>query len=154
MIYREVTGLVTLKILRPYHIKVNEKYVHLRLENQFFTIYLNGEEYQFIPIEAKEIRVDRETKKIDNVDAKFAFQKGEDVVYISMAKLIYHPDFLNQVYQIAKPYYYKDFQDTLIDKSEVDLIIDELEQENKKRLIDKALDERDEKLFYKLLETL
>src|SRR5690625_5956833 len=66
MIYREVTGLVTLKILRPYHIKVNEKYVHLRLENQFFTIYLNGEEYQFIPIEAKEIRVDRETKKIDN----------------------------------------------------------------------------------------
>lgn len=146
--------MVTLKILKPYHIVVNEKYIHLKLENQFFSIYLNGEEYQFIPVEAKEIRVNRKTKQIDNVDAKFAFQKGEEVVYMSMAKLIYHPDFLNQVYNISKPYYYKNSQDLLIDKTEIDLIIDELERKNKMRLIDKALDARDEELFYDLLNTL
>lgn len=146
--------MVTLKILRPYHIRVNKKFIHLRLEDQFFTIYINGEEYQFVPLEAKEIRVDKKTKKIDNVDAKFAFQKGKELIYISMTKLIYHPDFLEQVNRIAKPYYFKDSQDILIGKTEINLIIDELEQQNKKRLIDKALDDRDEELFYKLLNTL
>ena len=71
-----------------------------------------------------------------------------------MTKLIYHPDFLDQVNRIAKPYYFKDSQDDLIGKTEINLIIDELEQQNKKRLIDKALDERDEELFYKLLNIL
>lgn len=146
--------MITLKILKPYHIKVNENFIHLKLEEQFFSIYINGEEYQFIPDEAKEIRVDRKTKQIDNIGAKFAFQKEEEVVYMSMAKLIYYPDFLNQVYHISKPYYYKDSENSSIDHTEVDLIIAELEHENKKRLIDKALDERNEGLFYKLVQSL
>lgn len=148
--------MITLKILRPYHIKVNEEYIHLQLEHQFFSIYINGEEYQFAPMESKEIRVNRKTKKIDNTDATFAFQNQDEVVYMSMSKLIYHPQFLNQVYHIAKPFYYKDHTETEtnVDDSEITLIIAELEQMNKKRLIDQALDNRDEELFYKLTQTL
>jgi len=146
--------LITLKILTPYHIKVNEEYIYLKLEHQFFSIYINNEEYQFVPKESKEIIVNRQTKKIVNTDATFAFQREEEVVYIPMSKLIYHPHFLNQVFQISKPYYHKEENTTDVDKAEVDLIILELEQQNKKRLIDKALDNRDEALFYKLIQML
>lgn len=143
--------MITLKILKPYHIKVDEQYIRLELEHQFFSIYVDGEEYQFIPNEAKEIRVDKHNKKIDNIDAIFSFKKGEKVINLSMAKLIYQPDFLNQVYAITRPYY-KDVIETSINKTELDLIIDELEKENRERLIDKALDEKDEKLFFELVE--
>lgn len=143
--------MITLKILKPYHIKVDEQFIRLKLEHQFFSIYVDGEEYQFIPNEAKEIRVDRHNKKIDNIDATFSFQKGEKVISLSMAKLIYQPDFLNQVYTITRPYY-KDVVETSINKTELELIIDELERANRKRLIDQALDAKDEKAFYELVE--
>ncbi|HLR52110.1 MAG TPA: IDEAL domain-containing protein [Candidatus Avamphibacillus sp.] len=146
--------MITLKILTPYHIKVSEEYIHLKLEHQFFSIYINDEEYQFVPNESKEIIVNRKTGEIFNTDATFAFQKVEEVVYIPMSKLIYHPHFLNQVFQIAKPYYQKEEKTRDVDKAEIDLIILELEQQNKRRLIDKALDNRDEELFYKLIQML
>lgn len=150
----EVTELISLKILRPYHIKVNKKFIHIRLEHQFFSIYKDNEEYQFVPIESKEIRINRLTGKIDNVDATFAFQSGEKLFYISMEKLTFHPQFLNQINNIAKPYYNKTQVDEEVQKTEVELIINELEQINKKKLIDKALDNRDKELFYKLVRKL
>lgn len=149
---REAIELITLKILKPYHILVDEKYVRLKLEHQFFSILVNGAEYEFIPTEAKEIIVNRKNKKIDNINAKFTFKREEEIIHLSMAKLIYHPEFLNQVYDIVKPYYYNDTQETSIDKKELDLIMDELEEANKKRLIDQALDNRNKELFYQLVK--
>lgn len=143
-----------MKILRPYHIKVNEEYIHLKLDHQFFYIYMNHKEYQFTPTLSKEIVIHRSTQKIYNTNATFAFQNGGKTVQIPMSKLIYHPQFLNQVDNIAKPYYLKHDTERTAAKTEIDLIINELEQENKKRLIDHALDEWDEALFYQLVKKL
>ena len=122
---------------------------------QYFSIIIQEKVYQFIPIEANEIRINRRTQKVENIDAKFAFQHGKDVVYLTMAKLITLPDFLQQLHSIAGTYYIQD-ENELNGNSSIQhvVLIDELERMNILRLIDKALDERDEKSFYELVKLL
>src|SRR5699024_8217852 len=105
-----------------------------------------------IPMEAKEITINRQTKKIVNIDDRFAFQKDKEIIYIAMGELITLPDFLIQLYFIIESY---DAQNELEKKSAVEnTVVKSLEQLNVKRLIDKALDERDEVTFYQLVKHL
>ncbi|MBM7600512.1 uncharacterized protein YpiB (UPF0302 family) [Virgibacillus halotolerans] len=146
--------MVTVKMLKPYYIKADADYVRVILAYQYFSVIINQKVYQFIPVEAKEIRIDRSTRKVKNLDANFAFQKDKDVVYVSMSELISLPDFIEQLHAIAEPYYKKDTVNTNDTKDDSAVIIDELEQMNLKRLIDKALDERDQEAFHRLVELL
>lgn len=146
--------MVTVKMLKPYYIKADAEYVRVILAYQYFSVIINQQVYQFIPVEAKEIRIDRSTRKVKNIDANFAFQKGKDVVYVSMSELITLPDFMEQLHAIAEPYYKKDTKEKKDPEDESAAIIYELEQMNLKRLIDKALDERDEIAFKQLVEFL
>jgi len=142
-------------MLKPYYVKVDRKYVRLILGYQYFTVFMNDAEYEFIPTESKEIKINRQTRKIENIEDKFAFQKGTDVIYITMNELIYLPDFMIHLYDIAKPYYIRDLDAKQQEENDMnEAIIDELERLNVKRMIDKALDERDEESFYTLLKML
>ncbi|RKQ35593.1 IDEAL domain-containing protein [Oceanobacillus halophilus] len=147
--------MVTVKMLKPYYIKTDNEYVRIVLAYQYFSVVINEKDYQFIPIEANEFRINRRTQKVENVEAKFAFQNGKDVVYLTLAKLITLPDFLQQLHSIAGSYYIRENQETN-DKNNIEsaVIIDELEKMNVLRLIDKALDERDEVAFNELLKHL
>jgi uncharacterized protein YpiB (UPF0302 family) len=145
--------VISVKMLKPYYIKADDQYVRIILAYQYFSVIINKKVYQFIPVEAKEIRINRRTRKVDNVGSRFAFQKGKEIIYMTMTELITLPDFLTQLHNIAKPYYddRNELNETAIVKN---LIIDELEKTNIKRLIDKALDERDEKTFRDLVKLL
>lgn len=143
--------MVTVKMLKPYHIKADPNKLYVIVSPPYFTVSINKEEYQFVPMKAREIIINRRTRLIENVEAEFAFQKGENVIYIAMSELILMPDFVVQLDSIAAPFYIRPIEHT----DEVnDVIIDELERLNKRRLIDKALDERDEDAFYELLKLL
>jgi uncharacterized protein YpiB (UPF0302 family) len=61
-------------------------------------------------------------------------------------------DFLVELHRIAKPYYYPENKSPEI--YDIDMVIEELEQLNIKRLIDYALDQGDRESFYKLLKML
>ncbi|WP_047984487.1 IDEAL domain-containing protein [Ornithinibacillus californiensis] len=145
--------MISVKMLKPYYIKADDQYVRIILAYQYFSVIINKKVYQFIPVEAKEIRINRRTRKVDNVGSRFAFQKGKEIIYMTMTELITLPDFLTQLHNIAKPYYddINVLDETVMEKN---LIIDELEKNNIKRLIDKALDERDEKTFRDLVKLL
>ncbi|WP_163970585.1 IDEAL domain-containing protein [Oceanobacillus halotolerans] len=144
--------MVNVKMLRPYYIKADDKYVRVILAYQYFSVFVNNQVYQFVPVDAKEICVNRYTHKIENIHDTFAFQKGKEILKISMTDLISLPDFLAQLHAITEPYYIKEVFEELENGNAV--IIDELEQMNLKRLIDKALDERDEEAFYALVTLL
>ncbi|RLL46671.1 IDEAL domain-containing protein [Oceanobacillus piezotolerans] len=147
--------MVTVKMLKPYYIKTDHEYVRIVLAYQYFSVVIRDKDYQFIPIEANEIRINRKTQKVENVEAKFAFQNGKDVVYLTMAKLITLPDFLQQLHSIASTYYINEAQESSKEQNiESAIIIEELEKLNVKRLIDKALDEHDEAAFYQLTKYL
>jgi uncharacterized protein YpiB (UPF0302 family) len=147
--------MVTVKMLKPYYVKTEEKYVRIILAYQYFSVMINKKVYQFIPVEANEIRINRKTKRVENTDAIFAFQNGKDVVNVPMAKLISIPDFLKQLHSIAESYYHSEPNISKTDQEKAtQLFIHELERDNIKRLIDVALDARDENAFNKLVELL
>lgn len=153
--------MVSVKLLKPYYIKMNSEYIRVILAYQYFSLFINKQVYHFVPIEGQEILVNRRTKKVVNTETKFAFQRGKDVIYITMKKLTSLVDFMDQLEEIIQPYYEPETKDkSLVDQSDKDLnditalIIKELEVQNIKRLIDKALDAQDEKSFYELSELL
>ncbi|HLR14356.1 MAG TPA: IDEAL domain-containing protein [Bacillota bacterium] len=148
--------MLTVKMLKPYYIKTDNQYIRVILAYQYFAIFMNGDVYQFIPKEEKEIKIDRATKKVVNLDSKFAFQRGKDVIYITMADLISLPDFLAQLDSIVETYYttHNEDETTSIKREEIDILMEELEGNNIRKLIDQALDEKDEQTFYKLSQLL
>lgn len=147
--------VVTVKMLKPYYIKSDAKYVRVVLAYQYFSILINEQLYHFVPVEANEIKINRNTKRIVNLDAKFAFQKGKELIHIQMKDLVALPDFLIQLYFIVESYYAKyELEDRSQYSYESSLLIRHLEQLNVKRLIDKALDEKDEKAFFELIKKL
>lgn len=144
--------VISVKMLKPYYIKADDQFVRIILAYQYFSVVINKQVFQFIPIEGKEIRINRRTRKVENIGSRFAFQKGKDVIYLTMTELISLPDFMTQLHHIAKPYYGIDYE--VDEEFESKLIFEELERLNIKRLIDKALDERDENTFRELVRLL
>ncbi|GEN29932.1 hypothetical protein HNQ35_000367 [Cerasibacillus quisquiliarum] len=145
--------MITVKMLRPYYLKVDKKMVHVVLAYQYFSLLIDNQVYQFVPLEANEILVNRHTKAIENIRAKFAFQNGEDVIYKTMYELITYPDFIFHLHLIVKPYFNLS-KVGLEQNDEIDQMIYELERMNLKRRIDQALDERDKALFLELVKHL
>jgi|SRR5690625_145551 len=148
--------MVSVKLLKPYYIKMNSEYIRIILAYQYFSLIINNKVYHFVPIEGQEILINRKTKQVVNTETKFAFQKGKEIIYITMKKLTTLVDFMDQLEEIIKPYYDNSTevkkQEELNDQTE--LIIKELEAQNIKRLIDKSLDERDIHTFNTLVKLL
>ncbi|WP_047984488.1 IDEAL domain-containing protein [Ornithinibacillus californiensis] len=144
--------MVTVKLLKPYCIKADLENIYVLLDEELFTISIQNEMYQFVPEKSKEFIINRRTKKIENLDATFAFKKEDKLFYLSMSELINIPDFLIKLYFITKPHI--DYKPEENMNDDVDVIMDELVQGNIKRLIDKALDERNEEAFYDLITML
>lgn len=149
--------MVTVKLLKPYYIKMNSEYIRIILAYQYFSLFINKKVYHFVPIEGQEILINRKTKQVVNTETKFAFQKGKEIIYITMKKLTSLVDFMDQLEEIIKPYYEKslDVQKQENELNEqTELMIKELEVQNIKRLIDKSLDERDIHTFNTLVKLL
>lgn len=145
--------MVSVKMLKPYQIISDDKQIKITLAYQYFSIVIEGQVYHFVPIDAKEIIICKKTKRIMNIDARFAFQREDEVVYITMVELINLPDFLIQLFFIVESHFIEK-QSKEKQETEIDLIIKQLEQQNILRLIDNALDNKDAETFYSLVKLL
>jgi len=144
-------------MLKPYYIKMNSEYIRIILAYQYFSLLIDKKLYHFVPIEGREILINRKTKKVINTETKFAFQKGKDIIYITMKKLTSLVDFMDQLSEIIKPYYENPlvvYDDNTKYSDTTNRLIKKLEADNVKRLIDISLDERDRELFNKLVDML
>lgn len=144
--------MVTVKLLKPYYIKMSADYIRVILAYQYFSLLINNQVYHFIPVEGKEIRINRKTKQVVNTETKFAFQKGNDTIYITMKKLTSLTDFMDQLTNIVEPYYTDDISKLEDEKNKV--LFNEIEKDNVLRLIDQALDTKDQASFNYLVELL
>lgn len=147
--------MLTIKNLKPYRVTCDQKFIYVTLAYRYFDILINNEVYQFIPIESKDVQLDRYTRRIVNTDARFAFQKENKIVYVQMLDLMMLPQFLHGLNRIIDSYFEKKITEERNSQSEhIELVIYELERENIKRLIDRALDEKNEQQFRKLVTKL
>ncbi|QKY69963.1 hypothetical protein [Lentibacillus sp. CBA3610] len=138
--------MTTVKMMKPYYINVSDSHIQVILGYKSFTLVMNNQVYRFVPAESREIRINRSTQKVENLEARFTFEKDNEIIYMTLNELISIPDVLVQLHEIVKPYYQ--------DNDENSVIIDELEHMNVKRLIDKALDNWDRETFEALLKLL
>ena len=144
-------------MLKPYYIKMNSEYIKIILAYQYFTLLIDQKLYHFVPIEGREILINRKTKKVVNTETKFAFQKDDDIIYITMKKLTSLVDFMDQLGEIIKPYYENPmatFEEDIELSESTSKLIRKLELDNVKRLIDESLDKRDEETFKELIKLL
>ncbi|RCW74744.1 IDEAL domain-containing protein [Saliterribacillus persicus] len=137
--------MVSIKMFKPYYVKEEGKYIRVVLAYQYFSLVLDGGVYHFVPLEAREIRFNRETQKIENEEAVFVFQKGKSFNRISLAELIQVEDFQEHLANILRPHLTEEPNTT--SNPAIDEVIYALEHENIKRLIDQALINKDQKAF-------
>ncbi|UFT98577.1 IDEAL domain-containing protein [Radiobacillus kanasensis] len=144
--------MLSVKMLKPYYIKEEDESLRVVLAYQYFSLLLDDKVYQFVPLESREIRVNRNTQKVENQDDIFVFQRGKEYSRVALADLLKLNDFLTNLNAIIDPYMNNDR--TLIQEEDVDQVIAQLEEENIKRLIDDALEKKDRERFMALTDQL
>ncbi|RWZ59059.1 IDEAL domain-containing protein [Halobacillus fulvus] len=144
--------MLNIKMLKPYYVKEDKRFIRIVLAYQYFSLFIDNELYQFVPMESREIIIDRNRKRVHNVFDIFVFQRGKKMVYVSVADLLQLPEFLTHLHTIVAPYYDNE-EDQLKGQEameELQQVISELEKENLRRLIDSAIDQQDRDSFHVL----
>ncbi|MGP4041392.1 IDEAL domain-containing protein [Gracilibacillus sp. D59] len=139
-------NLLSVKMLKPYYVKEEGKYIRVVLAYQYFSLLMDDEVYHFVPLEAREIRINRDTQHIENKNDVFVFQKGKKYNRITLADLIKVKDFQQHISTILSPYMIMSETDEKNDN--IDHVIMELERSNLLRLIDRALDDKNPEDFH------
>ena len=146
--------MIHVQFMKPFYTKVSGTKLRLVFAYQYFSITKDDEVFHFIPIEGKEIIVNLNTMQVENLSEVFVFQRGNRFIRLPLYQLMlvsnvhdYLMPLLDNasVQQPAAP-----AQEPVINP-EVEGIIRSLEEENLARLIDYALADRNETLFYDLM---
>ncbi|MDL4839200.1 IDEAL domain-containing protein [Aquibacillus rhizosphaerae] len=137
--------MLSVKMLKPYYVKEEADVIRVVLAYQYFSLSLDDKVYQFVPLESREIRINRQTQKVENDQDVFVFQKGKEYSRVALSELLKLNDFMTHLKSIIHPYLNGD--KTPIKDEKIDQVIIELEKENIKRLIDLALKERNHQQF-------
>ncbi|MCP1143644.1 IDEAL domain-containing protein [Lysinibacillus endophyticus] len=148
--------MIQVQFMKPFYTKVTGKNLRLVFAYQYFSIVKDDELYHFVPVEGKEMIVNLETKQIENLSEIFVFQRGNRFIRMPLYQLL----LISNVHEHLSPILDKasTHEETvnLLPKdeevSEVQKLIRRFEEDNINRLIDEALEQRDEKRFYQLLD--
>ena len=150
--------MIKVQFMKPFYTKVSGIKLRLVFAYQYFSIVKDDEVYHFIPIEGKEMIVNLNTLQVENLSEVFVFQRGNRFVRLPLYQLM----LVSNVHEYLKPILDATVvdeklegttEDTPMDAEIVELIFS-LEEANLTRLIDNALAERNEELFYALMNQL
>ncbi|WP_138419501.1 IDEAL domain-containing protein [Aquibacillus sediminis] len=144
--------MLSVNRLKPYYVKEETNCIRVVLAYQYFSLSLDDKVYQFVPLESREIRINRETQQVENENDVFVFQKGKEYSRVALSELLKLSDFKAHLNSIIHPYLNND--KTPIKTEEINHVIIDLEKQNLKRLIDEALEKRDYDKFIEYTDKL
>lgn len=144
--------VIRIQFMKPLYTKMAGAKLCLVFAYQHLSIIKEDELFHFIPLDGKEMVVNLKTYKIENVSDVFVFQNGSRFIRIPLYQLL----LISNVYDYLLPIIEEKLAnttvgDTLESEPETSSIIRELEGKNVERLIDYALTERNEAMFYNLV---
>lgn len=146
-------SMIQVQYMKPFYTRVTGSTLRLVFAYQYFSIRKDDELYHFVPIEGKEIIVHLATRKIENLSEIFVFQKGKRSIKLPLYQLL----LISNLHEYLTPLL-ATFSVELANlpsgelKSDIDRLIQELEAQNFNHLIDEALTNRDQRLFYQLVQ--
>lgn len=146
--------MIHVQYMKPFYTKVTGSKLRLVFAYQYFSIMKEDEAFHFIPIEGKEIIVDLNTMQVENLSEVFVFQRGNRFIRLPLYQLLLVSnvhDHLSPILDNAT----SNLSELMKESEEIDQetleVIHFLEHENISRLIDQALSERNEEMFFALI---
>lgn len=139
--------MLHVEMMKPFHTEVKDNKIRLVFAYQYFSLRKDDEVFSFIPVEGKEIVLNRDTLQVENLSEVFVFQKGNRFIRLPLYQLLLVSDVHDHLKTLIEPVAEQE------NSEEVMELIHALERENFKRLMDDALSHRDLDLFYQLLAT-
>jgi len=142
--------------MTPFFTRKEEFRLRLVFAYQYFSILKGGEIFHFIPSEGKEIVINMKSLQVENLGEVFVFQRGNRFIRLPLYQLLLISDLHMHLNMIL--------EGSVDMKLEVDVpevvsveakgIINELESGNRLRMIDYALETKNQLLFNELTEGL
>lgn len=139
--------MLHVEMMKPFHTEVKDNKIRLVFAYQYFSLRKDDEVFSFIPVEGKEIVLNRDTLQVENLSEVFVFQKGNRFIRLPLYQLLLVSDVHDHLKTLIEPVAEQE------NNEEVMELIHALERENFERLMDDALSHRDLDLFYQLLAT-
>lgn len=146
--------MISVQFMKPFYTKVSGTKLRLVFAYQYFSITKDDEVFHFIPIEGKEMIVNLNTMQVENLSEVFVFQRGNRFIRLPLYQLLLVSnvhDHLMPILEVASDQQPNEQPTEPEINPEVASIIRTLEEGNLERLIDHALEYRNEALFYDLL---
>lgn len=150
--------MISVQFMKPFYTKVSDTKLRLVFAYQYFSITKDEEVYHFIPIEGKEMIVNLSTMQVENLSEVFVFQRGNRFVRLPLYQLLLvsniHEHLTPILDNVTANLKIETTEEEMPLEPEVHELIHALEEENLSRLIDTALAERNEALFYDLINEM
>lgn len=146
--------MMHVQYMKPFYTKVTGEKLRLVFAYQYFSILKDDEVFHFIPIEGKEMIINLHTQQIENLSEVFVFQKGSRFIRLPLYQLLLITnvhEHLVPILESATPKLPEPVEST-VPVHEVDQLLAEIEEKNYEHQIDRALANRDEALFYRILK--
>ncbi|WP_033541884.1 IDEAL domain-containing protein [Planococcus sp. CAU13] len=143
--------MLHVKMMKPFYTKKEEHLVKFVFAYQYLSIMKDDELFHFIPVEGKEIVVNMNTFQVENLSEVFVFQKGNRFIRLPLYQLLLVSDIHMHLQSILQGETAGIAEIPEQAKTEAMEVIESLERENLNRLIDFALESRDEVMFHELL---
>jgi len=142
--------MLQVQLMKPFNTKVEDGRIKLVFAYQYFSIRKEDEIFQFIPVEGKEIIINAKNLQVENLSDIFVFQKGNRFIRLPLYQLMLVSDIHIHLQEIIDANNKVKLEELSIEG--IAEIIDILENENYKQMIDYSLDHRNELLFQQLME--
>jgi len=142
--------------MTPFFTRKEEFRIRLVFAYQYFSIVKGEELFHFIPTEGKEIVINMKSLQVENLGEVFVFQRGNRFIRLPLYQLLLISDLHMHLKNILEGNVDVDMElkveltEEVLGESKA--IIESLEHENLRRMIDYALETNNVRLFNELTE--
>lgn len=146
--------MLSVQRMTPFYTSKEDFRLRLVFAYQYFSIVKGGEVFQFIPSEGKEIVINMKSLQVENLGEVFVFQRGNRFIRLPLYQLLLISDLHMHLTVILEGT--MDIATELLEvvTLEAESLIEQLEAENKLRMIDYALEANNRNMFKELTEGL
>ncbi|WP_438315083.1 transcriptional regulator [Sporosarcina sp. FA9] len=150
--------MLSVQRMTPFFTSQEDYRLRLVFAYQYFSIIKGNEVYHFIPAEGKEIIINMKNFQVENLGEVFVFQRGNRFIRLPLYQLLLISDLHQHLKTIMEGSINMDIdidmQPPVEVSNEATELIGSLESENRLRMIDYALETKNQQLFNVLTEGL
>ena len=148
--------MLSVQRMTPFYTSQEDFQLRLVFAYQYFSILKGGDVFQFIPSEGKEIVINTKSLQVENLGEVFVFQRGSRFIRLPLYQLLLISDLHIHLTSILEGTMGLEMEVETLEVVTLEAagIIEQLEADNKLRMIDYALETDNIQMFNELTEGL